>query len=315
MVRDPLSDMVRALDLTGAVFLEGRLTAPWSIAAKVSPDDCRPFMEIPERVIAYHVVTRGRMTVTLGGDTREVGEGAIVLLPRNDLHTVASEPGLPPDELELLRAGDGRFRIDHGGGGAETRILCGFLASDAASTPLLDSLPRLLTLALDDLAALEWVESSVRMAVRELARGRLASAAVTSRLAELLFVEALRRFIEAGASPSGWLAGMRDPRIGRALALVHADLAKPWTVDTLAASAGMSRSAFADRFARLVGASPIRYLADARLAAARALLRETRLTAAEVGYRVGYEAPVAFNRAFRRAFGAPPAAWRERDRP
>jgi AraC-like DNA-binding protein len=314
MARDPLSEVVRTLDLGGAVFLEGRLTAPWSIAARVSPDDCRPFMEVPERVIAYHVVTRGRMTVALDGDTREVGEGEIVLLPRNDLHMVMSEPGLPPDDLVLLRAENGRLRIDHGGGGAETRILCGFLASDATSTPLLDSLPRLLTLAVDDVAALEWVESSARMAARELARGRLASTAVTSRLAELLFVEALRRYLESGASPSGWLAGMRDPRIGRALALVHADLARPWTVDALAAALGMSRSAFTDRFTRLVGAPPIRYLADARLAAARALLRDTRLSTAEVGYRVGYEAPVAFNRAFRRAFGAPPATWRERNR-
>ena len=107
---------------------------------------------------------------------------------------------------------------------------------------------------------------------------------------------------------------MRDPRIGRALALMHGDLARPWTVEALAGTVGMSRTAFVARFGRLVGVPPIRYLAQARLAAARALLREPGLTASEIAYRVGFEAPVAFNRAFKRAFGLPPAAWRQRER-
>lgn len=317
-VGDPLSDVVRALELTGGVFLEGRLTAPWSITAQLSPEDCQPFMDVPAQIIAYHVVTEGRLMVGLdGGATLEVAKGEIVLLPRNDAHTIMSEAGLAPEhgeDLVLPSTEGGLHRIDHGGGGVETRILCGFLASDGASHPILSTLPPVLTVSLDDIASLEWVEASVRISARELSRGRLASAAVMSRLSELLFVEALRRYSESDANPSGWLAGMRDPRIGQALALLHGDLARPWTVESLAAKVGMSRSAFVDRFAQLIGSPPIRYLAQARLIAARLLLQETDLTSSEIAYRVGYEAPVAFNRAFKREFGLPPAAWRDRDR-
>ena len=317
MIGDPLSEVVRALELSGGLFLDARLTAPWAILAQVSADDCRPFMAVPERVIAFHVVTRGRMLVLLAdGLSCEVGAGQVVLLPRNEVHTVASEPGLAPvpgEALAFAPAEGGLSRIEREGGGAETRILCGFLASHGPPSPILETLPRLLGVAIEDVAALEWIEASVRLAARELARGGIASGAVTSRLAELLLVEALRLHGEA-AAPSGWLGGMRDPRIGRALALMHGDLARVWTVEALAGAGGMSRTAFVERFVRLVGMPPIRYLAQARLAAARALLREPGLTASEIAYRVGFEAPVAFNRAFKRAFGLPPAAWRRRER-
>jgi AraC-like DNA-binding protein len=316
--RDPLSDVVRALELTGGVFLEARLTAPWSITAQVSPEDCGPFMEVPSQIIAYHVVTQGSMMVELdGGDFLDAAAGQIVLLPRNDVHTIMSEAGLRPElgeDLVLPQIGDGLLRIDHGGGGMETLILCGFLASSGASPPILGSLPRVLTVSLDDIESIEWIQSSVRIAARELSRGRIASSAVMSRLSELLFVEALRRYCESDANPVGWLGGMRDLQIGRALALLHGDLAKVWTVEALAAEVGMSRSAFVDRFAQLVGSPPIRYLTHIRLIAARLLLHETELTSSEIAYRVGYEAPVAFNRAFKRAFGLPPAAWRDQDR-
>jgi AraC-like DNA-binding protein len=315
--QDPLSEVVRALDLKGGLFLEARMTAPWAFTAQVGPEDCRPFMDVPAQVIAYHAVTHGRMLVAAEGVAPlEAFAGDIILLPRNDPHTVMSDLGLAPAAGEdlLLPGPDGLVRIEHGGGGEETRMLCGFLASDGASHPILDTMPRVLTVSLEDVASLQWIESSVRVAARELARGRLASRAVMSRLSELLFVEALRRYCESEASPIGWLGGMRDPQIGRALALMHSDLARPWTVEAVAETLGMSRTAFVDRFTQLVGAPPIRYLAQARLAAARLLLRETRLTANEIAYRVGFEAPVAFNRAFKREYGLPPAAWRDRDR-
>jgi AraC-like DNA-binding protein len=318
MAQDPLSEVVRALDLKGGLFLEARMTAPWAFAAQVGPEDCRPFMDVPAQVIAYHAVTHGRMLVAVEGTAPvEVRTRDIVLLPRNDRHTVMSEPGLVAargEDLLLPPGPDGLARIEHGGGGEETHMLCGFLASDGPSHPILETLPRVLTVPLEDVASLAWIESSVRIAARELARGRVASGAVMSRLSELLFVEALRRYYELGASPAGWLGGMRDPQIGRALALMHGDLAQPWTVEAIAEALGMSRTAFVDRFTHLVGTPPIRYLGQARLATARLLLRETRLTANEIGYRVGFEAPVAFNRAFKREYGLPPAAWRDQDR-
>ncbi|WP_026381729.1 AraC family transcriptional regulator [Afifella pfennigii] len=318
MLQDPLSDVIRALDLKGGVFLEARMSAPWALAAQVGPEDCRPFMDVPAQIIAYHAVTYGRMFVAAGSTAPlEVGAGEIVLLPRNDPHTVMSAPGLTPvagEDLLSPPGPDGLVRIEHGGGREETRLFCGFLASDGASHPVLETLPLLLTVPLADVASLAWIEASVRVAAQELARGRVGSAAVMSRLSELLLVEALRRHCESEASPAGWLGGMRDPQIGRALALLHGDLARPWTVEDIAGKLQMSRTAFVDRFALFLGAPPIRYLAQARLAAARSLLRETRLTVREIAYRVGYEAPVAFNRAFKRQHGVPPAAWRDRHR-
>ena len=173
----------------------------------------------------------------------------------------------------------------------------------------------MLTVPLEDVASLEWIESSVRVAARELARGRVASGAVMSRLSELLFVEALRRYCESEASPSGWLGGMRDPQIGRALALMHGDLARPWTVEALAGTLGNvadapSSTASPSSSARRRSGTSLRPGWPPR----GALLRETRLTASEIAYRVGFEAPVAFNRAFKREYGLPPAAWRDRDR-
>ena len=207
MIGDPLSEVVRALELSGGLFLDARLTAPWAILAQVSADDCRPFMPVPERVIAFHVVTRGRMLVLLAdGTSCEVGAGEIVLLPRNEVHTVASEPGLAPvpgEALAFAPAEGGLLRIERDGGGAETRILCGFLAGHGPPSPILETLPRLLGVAIEDVAALDWIEASVRLAARELARGGIASGAVTSRLAELLLVEALRRHGEAAARRAG----------------------------------------------------------------------------------------------------------------
>jgi AraC-like DNA-binding protein len=317
MSQDPLSDIVRVLNLTGALFLEGRFSAPWSFTAKVSPEDCAPFMDVPAHVIAYHVVADGHLHVEIDGvATREVGQGEIVLLPRNDAHTLSSEPGLSPipgDDLILPPGPDGLARISFGGGGNETRILCGFLASNAGASALLDSLPALLTVPVGDVALLHWVEASIGIAARELGSGRVAAAAVMSRLVELLFVEALRRYGETGDVPAGWLRGMQDERIGRALSLMHGDLARAWTVKDLAKALAMSRTAFVDRFVTLVGTAPIRYLTETRLSVAQTLLRDTRLTTHEIAYRVGYEAPAAFSRAFKRATGSPPGAWRARN--
>lgn len=317
MAHDPLFDVIRGLDLKGGLFLEARMTAPWAFTARVGPEDCRPFLDVPAQVIAYHAVTHGRLLVAAEGIAPvEAGAGDIILLPRNDPHLVMSGTDVAPVPGEGLLAppgSGGLLRIEHGGGGEPTRLLCGFLASDGASHPLLDTLPRVLTVSLGSVASLEWIEASVRVAAREMAAGRIASAAMIARLSELLLVEALRRYCESEPRPVGWLGGIRDPRIGRALALMHGDLATPWTVDTLGRTVGLSRTAFVDRFTRLVGLPPIRYLGQARLAAARLLLRETGLTASEIGYRVGFQAPVAFNRAFKREYGSPPAAWRERD--
>jgi len=181
--------------------------------------------------------------------------------------------------------------------------------------PLIATLPRLMKLDIRQAASRDWVEASVRFAARELAAGRFASSPVMSRLSELLFVEAVRDY--AATLPSayaGWLGGLKDPQIGRALALLHGRMEVAWTIDQLAREVSMSRSAFNQRFAALVGLPPIKYLAHCRLQLAKERLRDGRQTASQVAHAVGYESEAAFSRAFKRQFGQSPGRWRKQEK-
>lgn len=309
---DLLSDVLGALRLTGGVFLDAEFTAPWCITAKVGPEDCQPFAPEPAQVIAYHYVVEGRLLLQLEGEPPvEVAAGEIVLLPRNDEHILASGPKLRPvDAGHLIQpAGEGGLaRIVHGGGGARTHLLCGFLGSDGRDNPVLASLPRVLKLGIEEGISGDWMLSSFRFAADQL---RVGSAPVLAKLAELLFVEALRRYLSAlPPEQTGWLAGLRDPVVGRALALLHGRVAHPWTTEELARAVGLSRSAFAARFTTLLGEAPMGYLARWRMQIAADRLRQGQ-PVARIAYEVGYESEAAFNRAFKRAFGTPPAAWRK----
>ncbi|MEM1131069.1 MAG: AraC family transcriptional regulator [Pseudomonadota bacterium] len=318
MANDPLTDIVRSLHLSGCVFLDAEFHAPWAITAHVTEEDCAPFMPMPEQLLAYHVVTEGRVLVSLDGREGYAGHyvakrGDVIFLANNELHILASDEGLPllsGDDLLLPAGEDGLTRIEHGGGGERSRVLCGFIACNGAHCPLLASLPPLLVISLEDVATLQWVEASIAMAARELSAGRVASSAVVSRLSEILLIEALRAYMENTAQPGGWLAGMADPRIARALACIHADLTKTPPVTELAASAGMSRSGFVDWFGKVMGVGPKRYVINQRMLAAQALLKDTKLGLSEVAHRVGYDAPEAFSRAFKRETGQTPADWR-----
>jgi len=313
---DALSDALNAVRLTGGVFLDGRFTAPWCVASQIGPEDCRPFLAEPLQVIGYHHVVAGRMLAWVEvGAAVEVKAGETVLLPRNDPHVLASSLGLrpvsaddlisPPEEGDLLR-------IVHGGGGEPTHIVCGFLGSDQQRNPLIDTLPRVLKVDMSQAGSTAWIESSLQLAVRRLSEGEIGSSSVMSRLSELMLVEAVRSYAQSlPAEQTGWLAGMRDPAVGRALALVHGRLEHPWTTDGLAREVALSRSAFAERFTGLVGMPPKRYLTFWRLQLAKDKLRRGRQPIAQIAYEVGYEAEAAFNRAFKREFGVPPATWRK----
>lgn len=314
MQGDPLTEIVRSLHLTGGVFLEATLTAPWAIVAHISESDCEPFMPAPKQVIAYHVVTEGRMVVEVEGALLQTARsGDVVFLPSNAPHTIASEAGLaatPGDDLALPAGDDGLAKIRVDGGGERTGVLCGFIASNSGSSPLLETLPVSLIIKIENLATRRWLESSIALAARELTAGRISSRAVMAQLSELLLIEALRAYCEADAPPTGWLRGIADPKIAQALAAIHKQLATPVSVDALATDIGMSRSAFVRRFTDLVGQPPGGYLQRQRIEAARLMLRETPQTVAEIAYRVGYEAPEAFSRAFKRTTGLSPAEWR-----
>ena len=199
----------------------------------------------------------------------------------------------------------------YGGGGEVTQQLCGFLGSEAAFSPLLASLPPVLKLDLRATASGAWIESSFRFAVSEIAAGRIGSATVITKLSELLFVEAVSQFVASlPAERRGWLAGLRDPQIGRALALLHARATDEWTAETLALEVGMSRSVFAERFTSLVGHPPMHYLALWRMHLAAQQLREGHGSVAQIAFEVGYGSEAAFSRAFKRQFGTSPGIWR-----
>ena len=312
---DPLSDVLRSIRLTGGVFLDARFTAPWSITSHMSARDLKPFLASAAQVIAYHVIIEGSLLVAIdGGAPARVSAGEIVLLPRNDTHTMGSSLDLAPvDAHGLVHPSlvDGLVRIEHGGGGEPTRLFCGYLATEDAYNPLFAALPPVLTLDIRAGTARDWVEASVRFAAGELAAGRVASSGVMSRLSELLRVEAVRQYSTTLADgEAGWLRGLRDSQVGRAIALMHGDIAAPWTADGLAREVALSRSAFVERFTSLVGVPPIRYLTSWRLQSARLQLRETSRSVGQLAHAVGYGSEEAFSRAFKREFGLSPARWR-----
>jgi AraC-like DNA-binding protein len=244
-----------------------------------------------------------------------VGAGEIILLPRNDPHRLGSAldiPAVSADDLILPAADGGLARIVYGGGGERTRVMCGLLGSDRPDPPVASVLPPALTLTVNHGASGAWIESSLKFAAQELMTGQPGSATVLAKLAELLFIEAVRQHVASlPDDESGWLAGVRDPVVGRALALLHNRQAHRWTTEELAREAGASRSAFADRFTTLMGEPPMRYLARRRLQFAADRLKESLESVAGIALDAGYESEAAFSRAFKREFGKPPAAWRK----
>jgi AraC-like DNA-binding protein len=316
---DPLSEVLRSVRLKGAVFLSAHFTAPWCVSVSMTGDDCARFVNKPAQVIGYHFVIEGKLLVALeDAPMVEVCAGEIVLFPQNDNHTLANAPGIPPIMArDLMQPGEdgGLVRIEHGGGGPSTRLICGFLASEDDYNPLLATLPKALKVDVREGASRAWIEASVRFAANELAEGRLASSSVMARLAESLLTEAVRQYSSTLAEEqASWLNGLRDPYVGRALALMHHEPAAAWSAERLAKEVALSRSAFVERFTSLVGMPPIRYLTLWRLESAKLNLRETNKTVAQLAFAAGYESEEAFSRAFKREFGLSPTHWREHQR-
>lgn len=313
---DALSDVLRVVRLTGGVFLDARFTAPWSLSGNVEAAEFKPFLASPAQVVAFHYVVEGRMTTQVGTQAPvELRAGEIVLLPRNDLHVLASDPNLAPIPAGTVigeAPPTGIPSVRWGGGGEETRMICGFVGTDMPDNPLIAALPPILTLNVAETPGGAWIAQSFAFAAQELASAGTGAATIIAKLSELMFVEAVRRHIDTlPEEQTGWLAALRDPAIGRALALLHTKPAHPWTAEDLAKEVALSRSSFAEKFTQLVGRPPMNYLANWRMQVAANKLRENRQPIAQIAYEVGYESEAAFTRAFRREFGAPPAAWRK----
>ena len=305
--------------LTGGVFLDGEFRAPWSVISQIGPDDCAIFfpetasLPPPSHVIGYHFVRSGRLTCEVEGQPpHPVRQGEIVLLPRNERHVLHGPVRCTPvDGHELIEpaAEDGLFRIRWPGDGEATSIYCGFLGSTTPDNMLLKSLPSVMVIRLDDAPDSAWIRRSLDFAVHDLGRQ---SPEMVGKLAEVLFAEAVRRYVQAlPPHETGWLAGLQDPAVGRAISIIHKHYADALTLEGLAGAAGVSKTVLGERFRALLGESPMHYCAKWRMQIAAGMLRHNRQNACSVAYSVGFNSEAAFNRAFRREFGMPPAAWQK----
>jgi AraC-like DNA-binding protein len=318
---DALSDVLRVAHLTGGVFLHAEFVGPWCMAGRVGPEHCAsaPMLGPASHLMPYHYVVEGTIHVRVeGGEPFTLEAGDVVLFPRNDLHLLGSDLERPPvmaRELIEPPKGGGLSSIRYDGGdgdGSRCRVVCGFLGCDGAEeNPVISNLPAAIRLSIEEGGGAEWIRSTFQYAADELTTGRPGSETVLAKLSELLFVEAVRRYAESlPEGQTGWLAGLRDHHVARALALLHRDLGRPWTADELGREVGLSRSALAERFTRLIGVAPMHYLGSWRMHVAAQELRSRNTSLLQVANKVGYESEAAFSRAFKRAFGTAPATWR-----
>ena len=317
---DALSGVLKTIRLTGAAFFASELRAPWSIVAPSSRAIADALLPDADHVVPYHLVTAGRCVVKLlDGPALDLAAGDVVVFPQGDHHMLGGTPQFGPlsmpveDLTQLLHRGT--ITPTRGGGdGAVTEMVCGFFACDRRlSAPILDGLPRVLRVSLRDDPSARWLLSSVHFSVAETAQPRAGAETVLARLSELLFVETIRRYVrELPEGETGWLAGLRNPHVAKALASLHGRPEYPWTVEELACKVGLSRTVLAERFMHYLGQPPIQYLTQWRLSLAANRLRDGSASIGRVAEQVGYDSEASFTRAFKRAFGLPPATWRRR---
>ena len=324
MSADALSEVLAAVHLSGSIFFEVTAKSPWVAEAPPAARIAPQVAPSAQHAIEYHVVTAGSCWISLVGDNAtepvKLNEGDIVVVPHGDPHVVSSAPGMRAEpNLEVYgKPGDNTlaavpFLLQTGGDGpSETRLICGFFSCDVRPfNPLLESLPRFMRFGRDSLASHSLLDEFIRFATAEMGNKRAGSQSVLNRLSELMFVEIIRLYMDQlEGSNTGWLAGLRDPLVGRALTLLHARPSHAWTLEQLASEAAASRSVLADRFNDLVGYPPIQYLTRWRMQIAARRLMDPGARVAAVAHEVGYESEAAFSRAFKKFVGQSPGQWR-----
>ena len=318
---DPLSQILKTLRLEAGIFFDAEFTTPWCIDSAPGRDDARHILPSAEHVAIYHLLVEGGCRVRLPDDAAamELAAGDLILFPHGDGHLLGSDvrrPALRAETLVRASPEGGLARIVHGGGGDRTRFICGYVACDSRlCRPMIGALPRMLRVPLGKSPSASWMVKTLQHAAEESRAPRAGTDAVLTKLSELLFVEALRCYLETVPEQErSWLAGLRDPHVSRVLGLMHAEPARQWTVNDLGSEAGLSRSALGERFALLIGEPPMQYLTRWRLALGARALKEGSEPVIHVAQQVGYESEAAFNRAFKREFGMPPATWRRHSR-
>jgi AraC-like DNA-binding protein len=321
MAADALSDLLRTVRLTGATFFDVVAKDPW-VAEQPSREMVLPrILPGAGHLIAYHVVTEGRCYAYLvNGAPIEVNAGEVVVFTKGDPHVMASKPGMRADPV-AANALDGTassqlpFFMSYGGNGpTSAKLVCGFLAcDDQPFNPLLENLPPVIKAGDPTGGETGWLGQFIRLAMIESASKRAGGESVLAKLSELMFIEVVRRYL--GSLPTeqaGWLAGLREPFVGKALSLMHASPARNWTIEDLAKEVGLSRSVLAERFAEIVGLPPMQYLAKWRMQIASGHLARGNSNIAAIAAEIGYSSEAAFSRAFKKVVGVPPSEWRRR---
>ena len=317
---DVLSEVLKVVKLQGALFYNGEFSAPWSVRTASSRALARHFVPGAEHVIVYHLLTEGRASIRLeSGERMALDAGDLVMVPHGDPHVMENGPPTPTlDDSEQLAKlfAHGLKLLRFGGGGEVTRFICGYMACEPRlSQVFLSGLPPVFKVSIRNDASGRWLENSIRFSVDQAGSSRAGGDAVLAKLSEVLFVETLRAYItDLPAEQTGWLAGARDPEVGKTLALMHRNPAHPWTIASLAREAGVSRSVLAERFRHFLNEPPMAYLTRWRLQLGGQMLASTSYSVAQIASEVGYESEAAFNRAFKRQFEVPPARFRSRSR-
>jgi AraC-like DNA-binding protein len=332
MSRDALSDLLRCVRVRGAVFYYLSCRDRWAAEAPPATEIAEAVLPGCEHVMEFHLIAKGGGWAAVAGHPPiRFGTGDIVMFPQGDQHILSSAPGAEsirraPEWVFATRHEPKPMPIAYHHGivepgaampvdDAATVVVCGFLGCDLRPfNPLVAALPRMLHLPAERAGG--WVKGMMDQAAAESVRRQPGGDAVLERLAEVMFVDAARRYLDnLPADATGWLAGLRDRHVGKALALIHAAPERAWSVDELAHEVALSRSALHDRFVRFVGHAPMQYLANWRIQLGTRLLRESSRTVATIAQEVGYDSEAAFARAFKRAVGQPPAAWRRARQP
>jgi AraC-like DNA-binding protein len=314
---DVLSEVLKAVKLDGALFYNGEFSAPWCFRSPASRV-VAPYLSTDcGHVIIFHLLTEGRGYAHIEGEGRPVllNAGDIIIFPHGDPHFMGNGSAVKAVDIaqELERILSQGLKISRMGGGGEiTKFICGYMVCEPQlSRIFLGGLPPVLKINIRNDPAGQWLENSIRYSVGNADASGPGGEAVIAKLSEVLFVEALRRYIALlPPEQTGWLAGVRDPEVGKALALLHRKPAHPWTIAALANDVGISRSVLAERFRRYLSETPIAYLTRWRLQLGAQILKSTSGSVAQIAAEVGYESEPSFNRAFKREFGLPPARFR-----
>lgn len=306
---DPLGEALHFLRMNGTFYSRPEFTAPWGLEIPASEDS-----------LMFHFVTSGKCWLEVSGaKRRQVQRGDLVLVPHGRGHCLRSAAGVPTARLfdlprEIMTERYEVFR--HGGGGESTTMVCGVVHfAHPAAHHLLQLLPKLICIEAASSPHMEWIHSALRFMEDEARALRPGGEAIITRLADILVIQAIRAWIEKDpAAQRGWLGALKHPQIGRAIALIHREPAREWTVASLAVAVGMSRSSFAAHFTDLVSEPAMHYLARWRMHLALSWLKEDNAPLSEIAGRLGYESEAAFSRAFKRFIGTSPGAARRNSR-